>query len=87
MDQNSQMKEDYDHFQETNQHLQSEIESLRTCIDNQTAMNEELQRQLNTFQQLDVQKLPGDNLSIDQIQPLSYFETTPGQGDITDIKF
>jgi chromosome segregation ATPase len=86
MHQTNQMKEEYDHFQETNQHLQSEIESLRTCIDDQTAMNDELQRQVNTFQQLSGQKLPGDNLSIDQIQASGYFETTPGHGNINDIE-
>ena len=85
MEQSNQMKEEYDHFQETNQHLQSEIESLRTCIDNQTAMNEELQRQLNIFHQSGEQNLTSGHLAIDHVQPSSYFEMTPGQGSISHI--
>jgi len=73
-----QMQEEYAHFQDTNRDLQVEIESLKTCIDNQTSLNEELQRQLNTFHHLGGQKFSVDGLGADQIQATSYFESHPG---------
>ena len=70
-------QQDYAHFQETNKHLQSEIESLKTCIDDQTLLNEELQRQLNLVHQ---QKLS----AADQLSPAqtsTYFDSISQQGN------
>merc|ERR1712179_506654 len=70
-----QIEAEYAHFQETNKHLQVEIESLKTCIDNQASLNEELQRQLNTFHNISGgQKIHVEGLGADQGQVSSYFE-------------
>merc|ERR1719242_2187035 len=69
----SEAQEQYAHFQETNQSLQLEIESLKTCIDNQTALNDDLERRLIAFQQLSQAHNMGA-LSADQIQTSSHFE-------------
>ena len=77
----STVQQDYAHFQETNKHLQSEIQSLKTCIDDQTALNEELQRQLNSFHQ---QKLiTADTIS--QAQTSTYFDSISQQGNCIDL--
>ena len=76
----SSVQEDYAHFQETNKHLQSEIESLKTCIDDQTALNEELQRQLNSFHQ---QKLSAAD-SLNPAQTSTYFDSISQQGNSRD---
>ena len=73
----SEAQEQYAHFQETNQSLQLEIESLKTCIDNQTALNDDLERRLNAYQQLSQAHNMGA-LSADQIQILSHFEAGGG---------
>ena len=77
----SSVQEDYAHFQETNKHLQSEIESLKTCIDDQTALNEELQRQLNSFHQ---QKLSATD-SLNPAQTSTYFDSISQQGNSRDL--
>ena len=79
----SSVQEDYAHFQETNKHLQSEIESLKTCIDDQTALNEELQRQLNSFHQ---QKLSTAD-SLNPAQTSTYFDSISQQGNSYELSF
>ena len=73
----SEAQEQYAHFQETNQSLQLEIESLKTCIDNQTALNDDLERRLNAYQQLSQAHNMGA-LSADQIQTSGHFEAGGG---------
>ena len=70
----SRMQEEYAHFQETNQHLQAEIESLKNCIEEQSTSNEELQKQLEIFHQFGAQKFSTDSMNADQLQAAVNFE-------------
>jgi len=70
----SRMQEEYAYFQETNQHLQAEIESLKNCIEEQSTSNEELQKQLEIFHQFGAQKFSTDSMNVEQLQAAVNFE-------------